>query len=56
MFYIKKYIEGFAIHNDESGKSRLLSEQEKQKALEVYPALLDKSTIRIFTDSPLFCI
>ncbi|MDA3941788.1 MAG: hypothetical protein PF693_21175 [Spirochaetia bacterium] len=53
MYYIKKYIEGLAIHNDATGESHLLTEQEKQKALEIYPVLADRKLSTLFIDSPI---
>ena len=55
MFFIKKYVECWAIHNDETGKSRPLTEDEKETALKKYPALKDKKTIVVYFDEP-FCV
>lgn len=51
MYYIQKYHAGvWAIHNDETGESRKLSEEEKKKAGEKYPTLLNDKTVKHFFD------
>jgi len=54
MYYIKKYFEGFGLHNDDTGQSRLLSKKEEKKLLEEYPVLADRKVSTLFIDNLLF--
>ena len=51
MYYIKKYADCWAIHNDDNGKSRPLSEEEVQAIQEEYPSLKDPKTCTIYADN-----
>jgi hypothetical protein len=50
MYYIKKYADCWAIHNDDNGKSRRLSETEVQAVREEYPDLHDPKTCTVYAD------
>jgi transposase len=50
MYILKKYQEGLAVINDDSGQSRLLSPEEEKEVLEVLPQLKDSKTASIFVD------
>jgi hypothetical protein len=50
MYYIKKYADCWAIHNDDNGKSRRLTETEVQTVQEEYPSLKDPKTCAIYAD------
>ena len=50
MYYIKKYADCWAIHNDASGKSRPLTEREITVIQEEYPALKDPRTCTVYAD------
>lgn len=52
MFYIKKYIDGIAIHNDDTGDSKLLTDQEIKIALERHPSLKEEKTVAVYFDDP----
>ncbi len=54
MHFIKKYVECWALHNDDTGESKPLTVHEKTTALERYPVLNDKKTITVFFDDKLF--
>ena len=51
MYYIKKYADCWAIHNDQTGASRALSEAEKELLLQAFPQLADAKVRTIFTDT-----
>ena len=42
MDYIRKYCDGWAIHNDDNGKSRLLNDQEVKAVKREFPKLEDE--------------
>ena len=50
MIIFKKFVEGIAIINDDTGESRLLSEIEKNTLFEIMPTLKDPKTISYMTD------
>ena len=50
MYYIKKYADCWAIHNDDNGKSRPLSEKEVTTVQEEYPSLKDPQTCTVYAD------
>jgi len=50
MYVIKKYVEGLAVKNDDTGESRLLSPEEEKEVLEVLPQLKDEKTASVFVD------
>jgi len=50
MYYVKKYADCWAIHNDDNGKSRPLTEAEVQAVQEEYPSLKDPKTCTIYAD------
>jgi hypothetical protein len=51
MFFIRKYADCWAVHNDDTGESRKLTEQEQKAVQEEFPALLDKQIRSIFMDN-----
>jgi hypothetical protein len=50
MYYIKKYVDCWAIHNDQTGASRVLNEAEKLLALQEFTQLVDAQVRTIFAD------
>lgn len=50
MYYIRKYSNGWAIHNDDNGKSRLLNEEEVKAVRREFPELDDKKVRTVFAD------
>jgi hypothetical protein len=50
MYYIRKYRDGWAIHNDDNGCSRLLTDQEIQAVKQEFPDLEDEKVRTVFTD------
>jgi hypothetical protein len=50
MYYIKKYSNGWAIHNDDNGSSRLLTYQEVEAVIKEFPQLEDKKVRTVFAD------
>lgn len=50
MYYIKKYADCWAIHNDDNGKSRRLTEKEVATVQEAYPSLKDPKTCTVYAD------
>ncbi|MBN9482200.1 MAG: hypothetical protein J0H46_02530 [Bacteroidetes bacterium] len=50
MYIIRKYADCWAIHNDDTGASRPLSETEKGLVLIEFPALAEEKLRSIFTD------
>jgi hypothetical protein len=51
MYYIRKYVNGWAIHDDDTGKSRLLTEEEKKAVAEEFPSLKEAQVRSIFSDN-----
>jgi len=51
MYYIRKYSNCWAIHNDETGESRPLATEEVDAVLKEFPALADPKVRTIFTDA-----
>lgn len=50
MYYIKKYIDGWAIHNDDSGAARLLTEEEIEAVKKELPDLQDDRVLTLFIE------
>jgi hypothetical protein len=50
MFYIRKYSNGVAIHNDENGCSRLLTDQEVEAVKKEFPQLQQSQVRTVFAD------
>lgn len=51
MFFIRKYADCWAVHNDDTGDSRKLTEKEVKLVQEEFPALLDPQVRTIFSDN-----
>jgi hypothetical protein len=51
MFFIRKYADCWAVHNDDTGESRPLTEQEQKDVQEEFPSLLDEQVRSIFMDN-----
>ena len=50
MFYIRKYSNAWAIHNDKNGCSRLLTEQEVEAVKKEFPQLEEEKVRTVFAD------
>lgn len=50
MYYIRKYSNGWAIHNDDNGASRLLTSQEMEAVKKEFPQLEDQKVLTVFAD------
>jgi len=50
MYYIRKYANGWAIHNDDNGESRLLDGQEVEAVKQEFPQLEDEKVRTVFID------
>ena len=50
MYYIRKYSNGWAIHNDDNGSSRLLTHQEVEAVKKEFPQLEDGKVKTVFAD------
>lgn len=50
MYYIRKYSNGWAIHNDDNGEARLLNDQEIEAVKQEFPDLQDEKVATVFTD------
>ena len=50
MYYIRKYADCWAVHNDATGKSRPLTEEERQRVQQEFTELADKQLRTIFTE------
>lgn len=50
MYYIRKYCDGWAIHNDDNGESRLLNEEEVKAVRQEFPELDDEKVRTVFAD------
>lgn len=50
MYYIRKYSNGWAIHNDDNGESRLLNEREVEAIKKEFPQLEDENVRTVFAD------
>jgi hypothetical protein len=50
MYYIRKYSNGWAIHNDDNGASRLLTDQEIEAVKQEFPQLEDEKVRTVFAD------
>jgi len=51
MYYIRKYADCWAIHDDDTGASRPLSTQEVDALQKEYPSLADPKVRTFFTDT-----
>lgn len=50
MYYIRKYSNGWAIHNDDNGEARLLNEEEVEAVKKEIPQLEDEKVLTVFAD------
>ena len=50
MYYIRKYNNGWAIHNDNNGQARLLNEEEVKAIKQEFPTIEDTKVITVFAD------
>jgi hypothetical protein len=50
MYYIRKYSNGWAIHNDDNGEARLLNEEEVKAVRQEFPELEEEKVLTVFTD------
>jgi len=50
MYYIRKYADCWAIHNDDTGASRKLTDQEVQLVTQELPRLSDPKVRTVFAD------
>lgn len=50
MYYIKKYADGWALHDDATGLSRLLLPVEVEAVKREFPQLTDPKVRTVFTD------
>ena len=50
MYYIRKYCDGWAIHNDDNGEGRLLNAQEVEAVKREFPQLADEKVRTVFAD------
>lgn len=50
MYFIRKYSNGWAVHDDDTGLAWLLSDLQKEVAKKRHPELLDAHTLTVFTD------
>ena len=50
MYYIRKYSNGWAIHNDENGSSRLLTADEMEAVKREFPDLKDEKVRTVYAD------
>ena len=50
MYYIRKYSNGWAIHNDDNGLSRLLTQQEVEAVKQEFLQLEDEEVRTVFAD------
>ena len=51
MYFIRKYADCWAVHNDDTGESRKLTEEEQEAAQEEFPALGDPQVRSVFSDT-----
>ncbi|OJW52855.1 MAG: hypothetical protein BGO55_06200 [Sphingobacteriales bacterium 50-39] len=51
MYFIRKYADCWAVHNDDTGESRKLTEEEIHAVQEEFPALSDEQVRSIFSDN-----
>ena len=51
MYYIQKYADCWAIHDDDTGASRQLTAEETEAVTKEFPELADERTRSIFTDN-----
>ena len=50
MCYIRKYSNGWAIHNDDNGEARLLNDHEIETVKQEFPELEDEKVLTVFAD------
>ena len=50
MYYIRKYADCWAVHNDNNGKSRPLTPQEEEMIKEAFKELANPQIRSFFTD------
>ena len=51
MYYIRKYSDCWAIHNDDTGASRPLTEDEAEAVKHEFPSLTDDKVRTVFADT-----
>jgi hypothetical protein len=51
MYYIRKYADCWAIHDDDTGMSRKLEKEEMETVAKEFPVLLDKAVRTVFMDT-----
>ena len=51
MYYIRKYSDCWAIHDDDTGESRPLTNEEAVIVKDEFPDLIDDTVRTIFTDN-----
>jgi len=51
MYYIRKYADCWAIHDDDTGASRPLTDEEIKAAQYEFPTLTDPNVRTVFTDT-----
>ena len=51
MYYIRKYTNCWAIHDDDTGASRPLTAEEIKASQQEFPALTDPKVRTVFTDT-----
>ncbi len=50
MYYIQKYADCWAVYNDTTGKSRPLTEEEKDQVRQEFPQLANPQVQTLYTD------
>ena len=50
MYYIRKYSNGWAIHNDDNGEARLLNDDEVEAVKQEFPELEEEKVRTVFAD------
>lgn len=51
MYYIRKYSNCWAIHDDDTGASRPLTDDEAKKLTSEFPGLAEDAVRTVFTDT-----
>ena len=51
MYYVRKYADCWAIHNDDNGRSRPLTEAEKELFIKEFPEIKQENVRTIFSDN-----
>jgi hypothetical protein len=50
MYYIRKYSDCWAVHNDDTGASRPLEKEEEEAVKKEFPGLTDDKVRTVFMD------